>query len=182
VLHGVWVVLAVSLLGSVLNAVPLTALAGLLVVVGCRLISFKHIRDLHRHGESLVYAVTVVGVVGVNLLAGIAMGFVAALLRLLWQLTRARLEMQTRADGSVHIAMSGAITFLLVPKMTEVFAQVPPGKNVEVTIRTLLMDHAAREALKDWQANYQAQAGSGRVNLIVQSMAGERRSTVQVTA
>jgi carbonic anhydrase len=181
VLHGVWVVLAVSFLGSVLSAVPLTALAGLLVVVGCRLVSFKHIRDLHRHGESLVYAVTVVGVVGINLLAGIAMGFVAALLRLLWQLTRARLEVQEQADKSMRIDMSGAITFLLVPKMTEAFAQVPPGKHVEVTIRTLLMDHAAREALNDWQENYQAQAGGGRVTLNVQSMSGERRTSVQVT-
>ncbi|HYH96603.1 SulP family inorganic anion transporter, partial [Hyalangium sp.] len=86
VLHGVWMLLFVTLLASLLGLVPLTVLAGLLVVVGVKLVNVQHIQELRRRGELSVYAVTVAGVVGINLLAGIALGLALAVARLLWRL------------------------------------------------------------------------------------------------
>ncbi|NEE53533.1 SulP family inorganic anion transporter, partial [Streptomyces sp. SID8455] len=63
VLHGVWVLLAAGLLITVFEWIPLAALAALVMVVGVQMVSFAHIRNVHRHREFPVYAATVAGVV-----------------------------------------------------------------------------------------------------------------------
>ncbi len=160
VLHGVWIVVAVATLSGLLNQIPLVALAGLLVVVGTRLVSWNQLRELHRHGESAVYLATVTGVVGINLLAGICMGLTAAVLKLFWQLTRARIRVCQEDDRRFSVNMHGAITFLLVPELTEKLAALPAGREIRLNIEALLVDHAATEALKSWQNAYEGRLGA----------------------
>ena len=74
VLHAVWMLAFVTLLGGLASYVPLTVLAGLLVHVGLKLVNLAHIRELRHRGELPVYLITVAGVVGINLLAGIGLG------------------------------------------------------------------------------------------------------------
>ncbi len=182
VLHGVWVVIAATTLSGVLQQVPLAALAGLLVVVGCRLVNWSSIKTLFRHGELPVYLTTVVGVVAVNLLAGIALGIVAAVLKLFWQLTRAKVNTRQAPSGNgIEVSIKGAVTFLLVPKLTETFTALPPGKHVQVNIDALLIDHAAREALDSWRQTYEALTpdGSGQVKI---AMGQQQLQSVAVAA
>ena len=70
--------LFVALLGWMVELVPLTVLAGLLVFVGAKLVHPGHIRELRKRGQLDVYVVTVTGVVFINLLAGIGLGLAMA--------------------------------------------------------------------------------------------------------
>ncbi|WNG52712.1 SulP family inorganic anion transporter [Archangium minus] len=158
VMHGVWMLLFVSLLGSWLGLVPLTVLAGLLVFVGAKLVDAHHIRELRRRGELPVYLVTVAGVVGVNLLAGIGMGLALAVLRLLWQL--GKVQVQVRQEGEVHqVRVSGALTFVGVPKLSTALSQVPAGSQVELDIAVETMDHSGYEALESWCQTHRKTGG-----------------------
>ncbi|WP_040809817.1 SulP family inorganic anion transporter, partial [Nocardia concava] len=66
-LHGIWIlVFSVALVGLV-QQIPKSALAGLLIVVGMQLVKIGHIKLAKRTGDLLVYVVTVLGVVFLNL-------------------------------------------------------------------------------------------------------------------
>ncbi|MCY1082146.1 SulP family inorganic anion transporter [Archangium lansingense] len=158
VLHGVWMLLFVSLLGSYLGLVPLTVLAGLLVHVGAKLVNMHHIQELRRRGELSVYVVTVVGVVGINLLAGIALGFGVAVARLLWRL--GRVQVQVKKEGEVHqVRVGGALTFVGVPQLSAALAAVPNGAHVELDLAVETLDHSGYEALESWCQNHRKTGG-----------------------
>ncbi len=61
VLHGVWIAVFALLLAGLVEMIPLAALAGLLVVVGAKLVDRADIRAARDHGELIVYVGTVVG-------------------------------------------------------------------------------------------------------------------------
>lgn len=157
-MHGVWLLLFVTLLGSLAGLVPLTVLAGLLVFVGSKLVDLHHIRELSRRGELLVYLVTVAGVVGINLLAGIGAGLAVAVLRLLWRLGRLRVEVREES-GVHHVRMNGALTFVGVPKMTAALAEIPGERVVELDLAVEMVDHSGYEALESWCQSYRKAGG-----------------------
>ncbi len=168
VLCGLYIVVATYYGAAVLNAVPLAALGGLLCVIGCRLVSFKEMRTLHRHGESVVYGATLAGVVGINLLAGIGIGLSVAMLKLVWQLGRARINVEHHDARRTEVRISGAVTFMFVPQILATLQALPPGKQIDVEVSALLVDHAAREALHDWRNGYSAQGPGGEATLNLQ--------------
>jgi carbonic anhydrase len=158
VLHGVWMLLFLSLLSAWLGLVPLTVLAGLLVFVGSKLVNVQHIRELHRRGELPVYVVTVAGVVGINLLAGIGLGLALAVVRLLWRL--GRVQVQVRKEGEVHqVRVGGALTFVGVPRLSAALAQVPTGARVELELAVETLDHSGYEALESWCQTHRKTGG-----------------------
>jgi MFS superfamily sulfate permease-like transporter len=77
VLHGVWLLALVALAPSLLRLVPTAALAGLLLVVGARLLNLRHVAAFARDGwrTLLVYAVTLVTILCTSLLIGVVAGF-----------------------------------------------------------------------------------------------------------
>jgi MFS superfamily sulfate permease-like transporter len=76
ILHGVWLLGLVALAPGLLRLVPTASLAGLLVVVGLRLVNPGHIRVLARDGRLpvAVYAITLVTILATNLLTGVIAG------------------------------------------------------------------------------------------------------------
>ncbi len=158
VLHGVWVAAFVSLLGPVLSRIPLAVLAGLLVVIGVRLVNLAHIRDVRRHGESPVYFATLFGVVCINLLAGIGIGVALAIVLLLRRLTRVTVVVEPRGER-VHVAVRGALSFVGVPKLTAALSKVPAGASVDVDLDIEMIDHAAFEALHNWRLGHERAGG-----------------------
>ncbi len=158
VLHAVWMLLFITLLGAHLGLVPLTVLAGLLVFVGAKLVNPHHIQELRRRGELSVYVVTVAGVVGINLLAGIGMGLALAVARLLWRL--GRVQVQVQQAGEVHrVRVGGALTFVGVPKLSAALAAVPMGSRVELDLAVETLDHSGYEALESWCQTHRKTGG-----------------------
>ena len=74
ILHGVWVLLFASLFTELVELIPKSALAGLLIVIGVQLVKLAHVKVAWRTGNFAVYAITIVCVVFLNLLEGVAIG------------------------------------------------------------------------------------------------------------
>ncbi|HEX2573889.1 MAG TPA: SulP family inorganic anion transporter [Polyangia bacterium] len=159
ILHGVWMLIFVSLLGALLTRIPLSVLAGLLCVVGSRLVHPSDIRELIRHREGTVYFATLGGVVGINLLAGLGLGVAVALFQLLWRLSRVQIEKKTTGDRW-QVTFRGYLTFLTVPQITAALAALPRGARVDVNLNTEVLDHAAFEALHAWRLGYERTGGT----------------------
>ncbi|WP_411103405.1 SulP family inorganic anion transporter [Streptomyces sp. cmx-4-9] len=159
ILHGVWIMLAAGLLVPVLDLIPLAALAALVMAVGVRMVSATHLRTVTRHQESLVYAATIIGVVLGGVLEGVAVGIAVAVAMALHRLARTRITMEER-EGVHHIRVRGQLTFLAVPRLSRVLNQIPHDAHAVVELDGSFMDHAAYEALQDWQESHQAHGGS----------------------
>jgi MFS superfamily sulfate permease-like transporter len=76
VMHGVWLLALVALAPGLLELIPTSSLAGLLVLVGVRLVNVGHVRALAGEGwASLgVYGTTVGVILCTNLLTGVLAG------------------------------------------------------------------------------------------------------------
>ncbi|RVU27552.1 transporter [Streptomyces antnestii] len=168
-LHGVWVVVAALLLVPVLDLIPLASLAALVMAVGIQMVSLHHIRTVTRHREALVYAVTTLGVVVLGVLGGVGLGIAVAVGVALHRLARTRIthtvdgEDATGGGGTHLVRVRGQLTFLAVPRLSRVLHQVPQGADCVVELDGSFMDHAAFEALQDWQKAHVAQGGSVEV-------------------
>jgi MFS superfamily sulfate permease-like transporter len=76
IVHGVFLLIAVVFLAPVLNRVPLSSLAAILIIVGYKLTRLELFRQMFRAGREqfLPFVVTVLAVVFTDLLMGIGIG------------------------------------------------------------------------------------------------------------
>lgn len=158
VMHGAWVLLLALLCGPVIELVPLSALAALLVAMGYKLIDIARVRDLRNHREAPVYFVTLGGVVLLGLGEGVLLGIVLTAWMALRRLTRLSVSVE-EAAGRWHVAVTGSLTFLGVPQLMGVLRQVPAGASVDLDLNVDFMDHAAFEAVHDWRLSHERQGG-----------------------
>jgi carbonic anhydrase len=161
-LHGLWIVVAALLLVPVLDLIPLAALAALVMVVGIQMVNITHLRSVRKNREVLVYAATLSAVVLTGVLEGVVIGVAVAVAVALHRLTRTRITVEEQ-DGLYRVRARGQLTFLAVPRLSRVLSQVPPGAPCAVELDGSFMDHAAYEALHDWQTSHTAQGGTVEV-------------------
>lgn len=163
VLHGVWVLLFAVLLAGSVRQVPLAVLAGLLVVVGVRLVKPAGIRAARCTGETAVYLATVLGVVFVNLLAGVLLGLGLALLLVLRRVVTARIRAEQVGCPDAprwRVAVVGSLSFLALPALVRALTEVPPGSRVTIDLEVDFLDLAARDALTEWARRHEAAGGT----------------------
>ncbi|MFJ3922752.1 SulP family inorganic anion transporter [Streptomyces sp. NPDC090022] len=163
IMHGCWVVLAAALLVPVLDLIPLAALAALVMAVGIQMVSITHMRTVTRHREILVYVTTIVAVVLGGVLEGVAIGIAVAVAVALHRLARTRITVEQPDEGVHRVRARGQLTFLAVPRLSRVLGQIPHQSHAVIELDGSFMDHAAYEALHDWQDSHVAHGGSVEV-------------------
>jgi carbonic anhydrase len=154
ILQGVWIAVAVLAFPAVLEMIPLAALAGVLFVVGLKLVSVDRMRTLWKHREFLVYAATALGVVLFGLLEGVVAGLAIALLRALYRLTHC----SVRVEGN-RVCVRGSLVFLGVGRLVRELRRLPPARNVVLELHIDYLDHASYEAINDWREGYERLGG-----------------------
>ncbi|MGH4011103.1 MAG: SulP family inorganic anion transporter [Pseudonocardiaceae bacterium] len=166
VAHGVWVIVFTVLLVGLIQLIPLAVLAGLLVVIGLRLVRLAHLRSARRQGELVIYLVTVAGVVFLNLLEGVLIGLGLSLLVLLRRVVWSGVHAEKVRSGSDdepagwRVVVEGTLSFLSIPRLSRVLSQVPVGSHVVVEMVVDFLDHAAYEHLATWQRQHEANGGT----------------------
>ncbi|MGN7200569.1 SulP family inorganic anion transporter [Arthrobacter sp. SAFR-044] len=162
VLHGVWILAFSALFGGLIQLIPLAVLAGLLVVIGARLVKVADIRTSLRTGDLPVYAVTLACVVFLNLLEGVMIGLALAAANVLWRVLRAQIHAHPPAAPSSpwRVTVAGSCSFFALPKLNPVLQVVPAGRDVVVELNADYVDHSFREALLAWQLQHQATGGA----------------------
>ncbi|HEY9522713.1 MAG TPA: solute carrier family 23 protein, partial [Thermopolyspora sp.] len=160
ILHGVWVLLFATAFGWAIGLIPMAALAALLVSIGLRMINLSHIRGLRGHREVPVYIVAMAGVIVFGLAEGVLIGLGLAALLALRRLTRVSLHVTRESDGHWHLAVSGSLTFIGVPRLLDNLRAIPPGVAVDAELNVDFMDHAAFEALHMWRLDHERGGGT----------------------
>jgi len=163
VLHGVWILLFASMFTELVELIPKSALAGLLIVIGVQLVKLAHIKLAWRTGNFAIYVITIVCVIFLNLLEGVAIGLAVAIALLLTRLVRAPIEAKPYGDDeSKHwrVDIDGTLSFLLLPRLTSVLSELPPGSDVRLTLNADYIDEAVSEAIADWRHAHEASGGT----------------------
>src|SRR5262249_48343754 len=146
--------------------IPMAALAGLLVMIGLRLVKLADLRSARNQGELAVYLITVAGVVFLNLLTGVLIGLGLSLLlvlrRVVWSAVHPQQLGPEAADppASWRVVVEGTLSFLSIPRLSQVLARVPPGSHVTVEMVVDFLDHAAYEHLATWRRQHEATGGT----------------------
>jgi MFS superfamily sulfate permease-like transporter len=162
-LHGAWLLLFVVAFPRVLQLVPTSSLAAILVYTGYKLVNPNNIKRLLGYGVApfLTYAVTVIVIVSVDLLAGIITGIALSLLKVLWALSRLNIEVTRQGSQRVDVTISGAATFLRLPKLVDTLSSLPEGVAVHVHLAGMqYIDHACFDAISTWERQWHNKRGT----------------------
>ena len=168
ILHGVWVLVLSLSCGAVIEQIPLAALAALLVTLGLRLINRTHLRGLRPHRETLVYWVTLGGVVILGPGEGVLIGMGLAACLALRRLTRVSVRTEQR-EGRWHVVVAGSLTFLSVPRLTAALTQIPSDASVDLDLDVDFMDNAAFDAIHTWRVFHERMGGRVDIDEIHES-------------
>jgi MFS superfamily sulfate permease-like transporter len=153
-LHGVWLLLLAVAAPQLLRLVPVASLAAVLVYVGIQLIDQEALVELARVGraEVAIYAVTMAGVVAIDLLRGVLAGLAVAAVVLFHRLTHLSVDVEHDAGGRSVVHLHGSATFMRLPKLAEALEGIPPDRELHVRLDGLAhVDHAALELLASWE-------------------------------
>jgi len=163
ILHGVWLVLFVAVLGNFLRYVPTSVLAGILVFTGYKLMDFKALRELRTHGrgEVLVFVATVAGIVIFDLLTGVVIGLALSSIKLLLTFSRIRPRLTVNEPANeATLELNGAATFVRLPKIAAALEDVPSGTVLHIDMsRLTYLDHACAELIGNWAKQHRATGG-----------------------
>ncbi len=164
ILHGGWLLLAVVAFPFVLNEIPTSVLAAILVYTGYKLVNVAQIKKIAEFGrqELVIYFATLIGVVAIDLLTGVILGFVLATLKLVY--TFSHLEIRRESDTAsnrVDLWMKGSATFFSIPQLSKALESSPFGSEVHVHVENLdYIDHACLEMLSSWEKLHQSTGGT----------------------
>uniref|UniRef100_UPI0005264BD4 SulP family inorganic anion transporter n=1 Tax=Streptomyces sp. NRRL F-525 TaxID=1463861 RepID=UPI0005264BD4 len=162
VLCGGGLLVFAVLLPGVLGVVPVAALAGVLVYVGCGLVPVRQVRGLwagHR-GEVVVLGVTAVVIVVGSLFEGVLVGLALAVAKTAWDISHVRVETEDLGDAGIVVRVWGHATFLRLPRLLEALEAVPGDRVVRLELGGLRhVDHACAAALEGWVGGRERQRG-----------------------
>lgn len=141
--HGLLLLLAVFVLPGLMNRIPLSCLAAILLVVGYKLAKPGHFRRVYRRGWSqfLPFLATVLLVVFEDLLVGIAVGTVIGLAFVVY--TNYQRAITVVRDGKlVLIKFNKDVTFLNKAELKAELQRLQPGDTVFIDgTRAMFVDH-----------------------------------------
>lgn len=162
-MHGLWLLLFVAFLPFVLERIPASCLAAILVFTGVKLMDWRAARDLWRvsRGEFAIYVATLLGVVFIDLLTGVLLGVALSAAKLAYTVSHVTIRAErdeVRREVQLHLA--GAATFLSLPKLAAALEAIPSGWGVHVYLDDLkFIDHACLHLLAEWEKQHQTTGG-----------------------
>ncbi|MFT4569309.1 MAG: MFS superfamily sulfate permease-like transporter [Hyphomicrobiaceae bacterium] len=135
IFHGVLLLGCVGLLPTMLNRIPLSCLAAILLVTGFKLASPKLIRQLWNEGvyQFSPFIITVVAIVLTDLLVGIMIGLLVSVSFILYSNFRVpirRVVEKHVGDEVVHVQLSDQVSFLKRAALLKVLNEVPEGGHI----------------------------------------------------
>ncbi len=163
-MHGIWLLLAVLLIPHIVERIPTSALAALLVFSGWKLANFKVVKELRKYGrgEIAIYAITILLIMTTDLLTGVLAGVALAAAKLLYTFSHLEINITTDStSGRTDISLKGAATFLALPKLADALEAIPNDTELHIHLDGLdYVDHACLDLLMSWDKQHQSTGGT----------------------
>jgi len=154
ILHGVLLVVAVIAIPSLLNLIPLSVLAAVLITVGYKLAKPALFRSMYAQGpyQFIPFIVTIIGILTTDLLIGIGLGLAVAIFTILLNNYQHAFFVDRDPTGAVRVVLSEDVSFLNRVTVMRALAEVPAGARVVIDAsRSMSIDHDVFEILQDFR-------------------------------
>ena len=133
IIHGVLLLACALLIPSCLNMVPLASLAAILFVVGYKLAKPSLFASMYSKGMQMFvpFVLTILGIVFTDLLIGIGMGMVVAIVMSKWGNFSKPFTIE-EVPGNIKIILSENVTFANKAGIQKVLNEAVPNSTVTV--------------------------------------------------
>lgn len=163
ILHGMWLLVFVVALPTLLAYIPKAALGAILVYTGYKLVKFNTLRELWKidKGEALIFLATMTIIVAEDLLLGVLAGLALSALKLLHRFSYLRPSLTIEAgERRARLQLEGAATFIRLPILASFLNQVPGDAELHVDFTHLTyIDHACLELMTSWAKRHSSAGG-----------------------
>ncbi|GAA2637247.1 SulP family inorganic anion transporter [Streptomyces axinellae] len=163
VLHGVWLLIFAAAFPAALELIPVSALAGVLVHAGWKLIPLKSLVPMWREhrAEAVVLGVTALAIVITDMFQGVLLGLLMSVVKTAWETSHVHVETEDPgAELPLQVIVLGNATFLRLPKLQDQLDALPADRRVELRLEGLRhVDHACGLALSTWEEQHNKAAG-----------------------
>lgn len=164
VLHGLWLLVFVTVLPWAVQMVPIASLAALLVLTGFKLLVSAEAKELRRFGKSevAIYGITLISIVAIDLLTGVLIGVILSIAKLLYIFSHLDIKVVREEKPSRNtVFLRGAATFLSLPKLASALEELPTDAELHVHLEELdYIDHACLDLLMNWDKQHRNTGGN----------------------
>jgi len=156
-LHGALLLICAFSIPKLLNLIPLSALAAILLLVGYKLAKPSLVVNMWRRGRSefIPFAITVLGIVFTDLLSGIALGLVVAVVFILWENFKIpyKFDIKHYEKGEpIVISFSESVSFLNKASIQRTLNTVPDDSKIILDASATLNMHLdVKEIIEEFQ-------------------------------
>ncbi|MBP5992778.1 MAG: sulfate permease [Acinetobacter sp.] len=157
IFHGVLLAVALILLTPLINVVPLSALAAILILTGIKLASPALFKRLYSEGwkQFLPFIVTVVAIIATDLLKGIMIGLVVSLIIILKNNLKrgVRVIHETHLHGKItRIELAPNVSFLNRAALVSALEKLKSGETAVIDAsNTYYIDPDVYNVIKDFK-------------------------------
>ncbi|MFN3529436.1 MAG: SulP family inorganic anion transporter [Bacteroidia bacterium] len=167
IFHGLCLLGFVLAIPALLNRIPLSALAAILLFIGYRLSTVGLYRGMYKLGytQFLPFVCTVVAIVFTDLLSGIAIGMCIALFYILRNNFRNAFQPEKTGPNTYTMALSEEVSYLNKGAISKYLRALPEYSSICIDGRhSTYIDQDVLEVLRDFKIN--AAERNIRVDLI----------------
>ncbi len=153
IFHGALLLLCAFLIPGILNLIPLATLACVLLIVGYKLTKPGFYIEMHKRGieQLFIFSVTIIAIVGTDLLKGIFAGLVVAILFELRKPALSCMEV-THENDKVHIKFTRNVSFLHKAKIGHLLNELEENKKVYIYGMNVVRVHVdVHELIRDFK-------------------------------
>jgi len=172
VICGLLLLIAVILIPTLLNKIPLASLASVLLLVGYKLIRPKAFKSMYQAGmyHFIPFCVTILGMVFTDLLIGLIIGLITALFSILLENYKSAFYLNESHIGNKTILrLSEHVSFLNKANIQQTFEQLPDHSEVIIdATRSKYIDFDVFEIIE----NFKIEAKRKNIKLTVENLRG----------
>lgn len=157
IIHGLLLLVSVMIIPRLLNMIPLSVLAAVLLIVGYKLAKPGLFIKMYHLGwkQSIPFTVTVLGIVFIDLLYGIglglAVGIVVILIKSYQNSHFLHKEGEDIDDGKIKMTLAEEVTFFNKAAILKELDKLPRNSYLELDVRkTRYLDNDVIEILEDF--------------------------------
>jgi MFS superfamily sulfate permease-like transporter len=155
-IHGILILVSAMFIPNILNLIPLSSLAAILLIVGFKLAKPSIFKQMYKEGpqQSLPFLVTVLAIIFTDLLVGIGIGLGLAFFIILRKNFLSPFVLKTtkeKDDDHFRIILSENVTFLNKASILKELNKMPPNSFVLIDAsKTIHIEHDVLEIISDF--------------------------------
>ncbi|UKJ06024.1 bifunctional SulP family inorganic anion transporter/carbonic anhydrase [Solitalea lacus] len=157
IMHGVLLLLCAMFIPGLLNMIPLSALAAILIMTGYKLAKVKLFKEMYNNGwgQFIPFVVTIVAIVFTDLLIGIAIGIAISALSILNKNLRNAYffkKEQFHVGEVIRVELSEEVSFLNKASLLLTLENIPHNSNVVIDAsKSVYIDFDVIELIKEFK-------------------------------